>query len=73
MQHLVDLVRHTVDCHSTCLADLHERLSWLNIKIRSIEIGRRHDEVVRREEARRSEAPPAECTRSRCRSKPSKE
>lgn len=73
MEHLVDIVRHTVDCHPTAIGELHERLSWKALTVRAVHLGHLHDEAIRREEERRAQAPPAHCTRSKCRGKPSKE
>lgn len=73
MEHLVDIVRHTVDRHPTILCEFHERMSWKAIKIREAHLRRLHDEAVQREEDRRSQAPPADCTRSKCGGKPSRD
>lgn len=73
MEHLVDIVRHTVDCHPTIMGEFHERMSWKALEIRAAHLRCRHDEAVQREEERRRQDPPAACTRSKCRGKPSRD
>lgn len=63
MHSLLDIVRHTVNCHPLCITRLHQKMSWLAVEIRAAHIGQRV--LGKSEEERRFNAPPAECTRSK--------
>lgn len=69
---LVSRIEHSVRCHPSRVSDFHEHMSLLDMRIRCAQRNYFHEVAAWQEEERRFDAPPAECTRSRCRGKPTR-